>query len=52
MYVALGNGGYNPAISQYGDSVLRLSLPDLTVRHSISELCRYIGLCQQKLILM
>lgn len=50
MYVALGNGGYDPANSQYGDSVLRLSLPDLAVRYSISELCRY--LCQQKLFLM
>ncbi len=32
MYVATGNGGYDPSMNQYGDSVLRLSLPDLTVR--------------------
>lgn len=32
MYIATGNGGYNPLIGQYGNSVLRLSLPDLVVR--------------------
>ncbi len=33
MYVATGNGGYNPKNLQYGDSVLKLSLPDLAVSH-------------------
>ena len=37
MYVATGNGGYDPSMNQYGDSVLRLSLPDLAVRSSLLQ---------------
>ena len=35
MFVATGNGGFDPANDQYGDSVLKLSLPDLAVSASL-----------------
>ena len=34
MFVATGNGGFDPGDDQYGDSVLNLSLPDLAVSRS------------------
>ncbi len=34
MFVATGNGGFDPTMDQYGDSVLHLSLPDLAVSRS------------------
>ena len=41
MFVATGNGGFDPANDQYGDSVLHLSLPDLVVSQA---LCRILTL--------
>ena len=39
MFVATGNGGFDPSIDQYGDSVLHLSLPDLAVRRPFMSYC-------------
>ena len=33
MWVATGNGGYGPKNDQYGNCVLKLSLPDMVVSH-------------------
>lgn len=34
MYLVMGNGAFDPSRGAYGDSIIRVSLPELKVRHT------------------
>ncbi len=34
LYVAMGNGPLNPQNGTYGNAIVKLSTPDMVVRHS------------------